>query len=495
MQFLARTTYLSVCLFLTLFTLVACGGGSGGSGGSQTSNPVPSLTSISPTYVPAGNSVGLIVTGSSFVPSSQIEWNSAPLSTTYVSSTTLTAEISGANLQNPEMVSVTVTNPSPGGGTSNAMEFSVGANGQVSSVNVIAVDLAWDPLNQVIYLSTSGANGANWDSVQILDPATGSLGASAFAGSEPYLLSVSATSQYLYVAQGGASTVQALTLPGLGSGFTIDLGSSENFGPLYAMDLQASPNSDSLVAVVRGAQGVSPEEQGGVVIYDNGTALPDALCGFVQSGCTGPSDGLYDSIQWNSSGTEMFAANNESDAFDFYTMQVNSSGFGAVTDYSGDLSCFGCLIHYDATTGYVYDDAGQVVNPSNGAIVGNFHASGIMVPDGTLGEAFFLGQTAATENSATYTIESFDIQTFTPLSSMTITNVPGAVTSFIRWGSNGPAFAANNAEVGAVYLVTGPFVGGAADRSSPPVENVHRTWKARDPVDQLRLTKTDVSSR
>jgi len=394
---------------------------------------------------------------------------------------------------------VTVTNPAPGGGTSSALNFVVGPSAQVTTVNILANDAAWDPVNQVVYLSVPSAAGPNGNTVQVLNPITGSLGASAFAGSEPYLLSVSETSEYLYVSQNGASTVEALTLPGLSNALTIDLGSDQYDGPFYAMSLQAAPNSDSLVAVVRGTPEYSPEEEGGVVIYNNGSALPNVLCGWIQYDCPNPNTGLYDSIQWNSAGTQMFAANNEDTAFDFYTIQVTSSGFGTVTDYPGDFSCFGCLIHYDATTGYVYDDDGQVVNPSNGEVVGAFDASGMMVPDGVLGQAFFLGQSPEQEGGAGYTIESFDINTLTPVSSLTISNVIGLPTSFIRWGSDGLAFTTNNEgspSAGGVYLISGAFVSGTANGTDRPALNVRRTWKPLNPLDELHsANKKDPSTR
>lgn len=506
MRFLKHAPGLIACVFLTSLALVGCssgggnnadtgsggggtgsGGGGTGSGGGQ--NPVPTLTSISPSSAPAGSSATTITaTGSNFVSSSFLEWNNAGLATSYVNSTTLTAQISTTDLSTAGTATVMVTNPSPGGGTSTALNFVIGPSAQLTTINLLANDAAWDPVNQVIYLSLPSVDGANGNSVQVLNPSTGSLGASGFAGSEPYLLSVSQTSQYLYVSQNGASTVQALTLPGLTNALTIDLGGDEYDGPFYAMDLQASLNSDSTVAVVRGAPDYSPEEEGGVVIYDNGTALPDVLCGWIQNNCPNPNTGLYDSIQWNSNGTEMFAANYEDTAFDFYTVQVTSSGFGAVTDYPGLVPGFYCHIHYDPPTGYIYDDDGEVVNPGNGTVVGTFDASGIMVPDGTLGEAFFIGQTENNLGTSTYTLESFNIQTFTPIASLTISNVPGSPTSLIRWGSDGLAFTANNEsspEAGAVYLVSGSFVSGTANQSAPR-ENVRLSWRRHTPLDDAR---------
>ncbi|MGD1071163.1 MAG: IPT/TIG domain-containing protein [Bryobacteraceae bacterium] len=329
----------------------------------------------------------------------------------------------------------------------------------VTAVNIQANSLAWDPVYQKIYLSLPSADGANGNAVQVLDPATGALGANAFAGSEPDLLAVSSTSKYLYVSLNGASTVQRLTLPNLGTDVLIALGNGGFSGPFFAYDLQASPASDETVAVVRGVTSESPAEEGGVVIYDNATARPNALCGFIQSGCTGSGGDLFDSIQWNANATTMYAANNEDTGFDFYSIPVTASGFGKVTDLGALVGGFGVSIHYDPATGYIYEDSGQIVNPAAGAVVGTFNASGLMVPDGPLGTAFFL-----VAGSTGVTVTSFDMQRFTPIATIAISNVVGSPTHFIRWGTNGLAFTtASNflatTPGGAVYILSGSFVG------------------------------------
>jgi hypothetical protein len=245
---------------------------------------------------------------------------------------------------------------------------------------------------------------------------------------------------------------------------------------------------------------VSPEEEGGVVIYDNGTARPNVLCGWIQSGCTNAGIGLYNSIQWNSDASEMFAANNEDTGFDFYTVPVTSSGFGKVTDYGDLVQGFGENIHYDKTTGYVFDDNGVVINPANGTIVGTFAASGLMVPDGTLKRAFFIGQTAlSSPPSGTFTLESFDIDHFTPIASVTLDNIVGIPTHLIRWGSNGLAVTTSNegpgtpASAGGVYIVSGAFVDGSgSDAVAKPTENVRRTWTHRQVVTRLPIPADEV---
>jgi Tol biopolymer transport system component len=65
------------------------------------------------------------VDGSGFLASSTVEWNGSSRPTTFVSANRLTAQLSGADIAALGMVSVTVRNPAPGGGVSNALLFKV----------------------------------------------------------------------------------------------------------------------------------------------------------------------------------------------------------------------------------------------------------------------------------------------------------------------------------------------------------------------------------
>jgi Tol biopolymer transport system component len=69
----------------------------------------------------------LTVNGSNFLPASQVEWNGSSRTTTFVSSTQLQAHIMAADLAAAGKVPVTVLNPAPGGGSSNAVTFTVPA--------------------------------------------------------------------------------------------------------------------------------------------------------------------------------------------------------------------------------------------------------------------------------------------------------------------------------------------------------------------------------
>lgn len=458
-------------------------------------NPVPVLTSISPNSAMAGaGSTQVTLTGSNFIPASQVLLNgSIQLSTVYESSTLLMATIPSSSLATAGSLTLSVSNPTPGGGTSTGAAFKVNSNSSTSGetvVDVAANDLAWDPVNQVIYLSLPSSDGANGNSVEVLDPTTGNLGTSVFAGSEPDLLAVSKTSQYLYVSLDGSSSLQRFKLPGLTPDIDLSFGPANFFGSYVAMDVEASPAADGTVAFVLGNLGVSPEEEGGVLIYDDSTERANSLCGFnggfgsAGTSCSSSNGNLFDSIQWSPAADEMYLLNNEDTGFDFYEAPVTASGFGSVTDYGALAGGFGDQLHYDDTTNMLYTDYGVVIDPATGEKAGTIDASGLAVPDGANGIIFYLGQTLTGGSANTYTIESFDIHHLTPIATLDVHNVTGLPTHFIRWGSNGLAFTTEpggvNGGGGQVYIVSGSFVTNTTP-GELPTENVRMTWDPRLP--------------
>src|SRR6202035_2197826 len=83
-------------------------------------NPAPLISWISPpSTAPAGPGLMLTISGSGFVAGSVVPWNGAGRATTFVISDQLTATISSSDTASEGTAFVTVSNPSPGGGTSN----------------------------------------------------------------------------------------------------------------------------------------------------------------------------------------------------------------------------------------------------------------------------------------------------------------------------------------------------------------------------------------
>ncbi len=84
------------------------------------------LTSVNPPALPVGSSATLVtLTGTNFISGSIVDFNGTPISTTFVSSTDLTALIPAADLATAGTDSITVFNRGPGGGTSTAQPFTV----------------------------------------------------------------------------------------------------------------------------------------------------------------------------------------------------------------------------------------------------------------------------------------------------------------------------------------------------------------------------------
>ena len=112
------------------------GGGASNSVNFAVNNPVPAITSLSPSSATAGATAQtLTINGTNFLSASTVTYNGAAHAATFGSSTMLTISLSASDQATAGSYPVVVTNPSPGGGASNAVNFTV--NGPtISSVLV-----------------------------------------------------------------------------------------------------------------------------------------------------------------------------------------------------------------------------------------------------------------------------------------------------------------------------------------------------------------------
>jgi len=121
---LRLTIPILAALMLAGFT--SCGGGGGGGSSSPPSNPVPSITTLSPSSATAGAAAQtLTINGANFLPSSTVTYNGVSHTMTFVSSTQVTIELSASDQTTAGYYAVVVTNPTPGGGPSNSVNFAV----------------------------------------------------------------------------------------------------------------------------------------------------------------------------------------------------------------------------------------------------------------------------------------------------------------------------------------------------------------------------------
>lgn len=88
-------------------------------------NAVPFLYPLTSATTPGGKEFTLTVNGTGFAPGAVVNWNGSARTTTFVNSSQVTAAITAADIATPKTAVITVTNPAPGGGTSNAINFEV----------------------------------------------------------------------------------------------------------------------------------------------------------------------------------------------------------------------------------------------------------------------------------------------------------------------------------------------------------------------------------
>ncbi len=436
-------------------------------------NPVPTITAISPITATVGSgAITLNVAGRDFIGQPTVYWNGNALPTTLLNSTELSVQIPASDLASVGQGAITASNTGAAFPASNSMPFSVNpasATGtQIAVYSTGGNDLVWDATAAKIYVSMPGIQGDLGDRIAIIDPAAGTVTTSGFLGSDPARLSISNNGQYLYVALYGENAIQQLTLPNFQISSSWNLGGAGTFfGPYYALDLQAVPGAPQTTAVVLANFDISPSTAD-VTIYDGSTPRPNAL---------NASAYPYSSLQWAGSNSTLYAV----DGQDFLVLGVGSSGAVLNQHYFGVVSPYSASIHYDAGIGLVYTDGGQAIQPADGSVVGNYGASGIAVPDSTLGKVFILGQTAAQVGTSNYSIESFDQTKFTATDSITVDNVVGTPTALIRWGRNGLAFTTRigmpvnflGTGPGRLYVISGSLVKSANSASessnAPPL--------------------------
>jgi hypothetical protein len=102
------------------------GGGTAGFSFSAINHAAPTVSSLAPSSIFVQSTpVTVTVTGTGFDPFTVVRFNGADCPTTFVSATTVTAVFSGTQVSTAGVASITAFNPTPGGGTSAALTFSV----------------------------------------------------------------------------------------------------------------------------------------------------------------------------------------------------------------------------------------------------------------------------------------------------------------------------------------------------------------------------------
>jgi len=465
--------------------------------------PYSWLSSISPQQAAAGSSdVTITINGSNFTPESTAYLAGSPvgpdyLPTTYISSNQLVATIpagrlgspgtlpidvydSGSNLYSGDALTFTITSPSVAGSTT-----------QVNSINLGGFDLASSPAGDLVYVATTDVEGSYPNSVVAINGQTGTIAQSQPVSTSPFVLALSANAQYLYVGYYSVTILTQLPLPAMSPPLNWSLSNPTSSDVYIAGDIAAAPVSPHTTAVTlvnQNLYGAPPT--GGLVIYDDDVQRPD----FLGAPGSGPGPGYYYvTVAWGAT-DEVLTATQAGGSL--MGLQVSPAGvtYLAMGSDNSFNQCGG-EIHSDFGTGLIYSDCGNVANPTTLVTVGSYKAAGLLIPDSSLNRVFILGQTSAQANTNNYTIQSFDQKAFTPVSSITLSNLEGTPFAFSRWGASGLAVLMEtdmtSSVPGMLYLIQdSTFVSNAPAAElgvSKRQESVQQRWKRVTRRDLLKM--------
>ena len=304
--------------------------------------------------------------------------------------------------------------------------------------NMRTRDLVYDAVCERIWASVlfgTNSSGPISNSVVPIDPVTGEVGVAIPMGSEPGKLALSDDGRFLYVGVAGDTAIRRVDLS-TGLADPPFLLGSDGFGqPLAIDDMDVQPGHAEVLAVARRTQFMFPRHAG-VVIYEDGVALPNVTASGAGS----------NTIAFSDDPARLYGYDKEGQIF-FRRMTVDAAGV-TIDDVTALSLGFGD-IEYQA--GRVYSASGGVVDPAGPSLVGNFSFPMFWIPsvepDTAAGRVFILVGNG---------LFTFDPATFTRLGApFTVPGASGFSTSLIRWGADGLAFRNDQDRV---FLLRPPFV-------------------------------------
>ena len=415
-------------------------------------NLSPTLSSVAPNAIRSGSSdTTITVTGTNFVPGSTVMLGTTTLNTTYTSSTQLSATVPAAQLTGMGWASLSVTSPSPGGGTSNSVPLTI-----YSVLSLGVNHVIYDPYSRKLMASVStGSSTTAGSSLVAISPETAAVGTPVPLTNIPTKLALSDSGQTLYVANSTASSVLRYDmLTGTTDTIAIPTTGSPYYTP-YALELTVQPGSENTLALSLGNYYYGS----GIYDYSTSTKTMTQRSSYL-------SYNSYPCMRFLDAST-LFVTG-DSNYLTFFG--VNANGFTSTTGTTTPLTRFNC---FKIVGGKAFASGGGAAALSSGGGVtqlGSFtlpsqytYSGGmpIAAPDISLGRVFFPGSTATTSYGYTDGLLSYDSGNYLRTGSISL-NIPTiegstnfSMQDLVRWGADGLAAVTST---GHIYLVRGPFV-------------------------------------
>jgi trimeric autotransporter adhesin len=123
------------------------------------------------------------------------------LPTAYVSPSSLTATVDASQLSTFGWAAITVSSPSAGAGSGQALPFTI-----YNVVHLSANHILYNPYDRLLYASVNGAaSQVTGNSIVTINPLTGIMGDAVNVGSQPTYLALSDDGQALYTVLSGSN--------------------------------------------------------------------------------------------------------------------------------------------------------------------------------------------------------------------------------------------------------------------------------------------------
>jgi YVTN family beta-propeller protein len=422
---------------VSLTFLAGCGGGTSQSLNNQAlpasqSNPTPSITTISPNTAIAGSTAfTLTINGTNFVAASMVNFGGAAPTTTFVSATQLTAAIPAAAIASSGTAAVTVANPAPGGGTSNAVNFSItGGTNLVPTINSLSPSCApegvqafnlfvsglnfvassvvrWNGSDRLTtfagntqltaQISTSDIAAAGTAAVTVFNPAPGGGSSNSLTfttttgGVDPQSIALDPTGKFAYVANTGCSDAFA----GYVTMYTINAttGALASIGPPVASHDEGahSVTVDPLGKFAYVANWGEGDTAGSVSMYTiNATTGTLTSTGTIEAPCAPPpSPGSCApwSVAVDPSGKFAYVANQGGFAptsISMYAIDATTGALTAIGLIAAEGRAVSVTVHPSGKFAYVADVSNGFPGENNNISMYNINATGALTFTGTI---------------------------------------------------------------------------------------------------------------
>lgn len=377
------------------------------------------------------------LSGSNFYPASAVKANGVALTTTFKDNANLEVQVPASSLQQLGDLSLTVSNPMPGGGTSLPTAVTPYQTLQIEPIFLVSV-----PKTGLVYAAIPASASANPNTVIPIDPTTGTPGTPIAVGKDPRLLAVSSDGSYLFVANRGDQTLQRINL----STNTIEKNfpytpnyTSPGAATVDATDLKSVPGSPKEFLMAQGYQ-LSLFNDAGLVNYVPYNlpccyADPD----FENIVVAGSPQTVY-GLPFSFGGGFFQIANLTNTGLQYARPSGSNTGYNNGT---------GATVVTDGTL--LYTSAGQVWDPATQKQVGAFPVQTYnktsypnlfsMTVDPALGKIFVMGDQAYGSSSSAFVLSAFATKSLALTGTVAFPQIsyPG-YRSLVRWGADGLAF-------------------------------------------------------